>query len=230
LIEKLEWDSNFFGEKIGRLTNISSEAKLKKILRSARASNYSYLSYRAPLNISVVNKLESDGFYIADIGVVFERDLKLIPKTKIPVRKAEVKDRPLLKKLTKGLFVYSRFYNDPFFSSKDADRLYGKWIESSFNKKTAKIFMSGNCGFVLCEKLPSKKGKISLIGVSPKKQYRGMGQALLAAALKWFRKSGSNKISVRTQINNFKAFNLYVKTGFKIKYIDITMGIILKRN
>lgn len=143
------------------------------------------------------------------------------------MREATIKDAPMLKKIAKGLFRDSRFYNDPFFTYGEAERFYQTWVENSLHNKTGRTFLVKDSGFIVCKKLFRSKGDISLIGVLPEKQRKGIGQCLIYGALKWFRKVGVNTVTVRTQANNISAMNFYMGLGFRVKYVDVTMGLIL---
>ncbi|HBR21220.1 MAG TPA: hypothetical protein DD713_01415 [Nitrospiraceae bacterium] len=145
------------------------------------------------------------------------------------MREATIKDIPMLKSMVKGLFKDSRFYNDPFFTKKEADKVYQAWIENSLREKTAKTFLIEDCGFITCKILSKNRGDIPHIGVVPKAQGKGIGTSLMHRALKWFKENGVNTATVRTQANNSMAMNFYNKMGFNVKYADVTMGLILNK-
>lgn len=48
-------------------------------------------------------------------------------------------------------------------------------------------------------------------------------------ALKWFNEKAMKTVTVRTQANNITAMNFYNKMGFNVKYMDVTMGLILSK-
>src|SRR4030042_6111447 len=71
------------------------------------------------------------------------------------IKVATYEDIPMLKRTIKSLFLESRFYNDPFFSKQDADKLYQAWIENSVKGHAADIvFCISHTGFVACKKSP----------------------------------------------------------------------------
>lgn len=235
MIVKLKWDSELFGRKIGRLTVVPSEEKLKGIVNQAVKEGYRYITCRVVLKrVPDIQLLESQGFYLTDIGVVWEKEIDLHisnPKSQISnslVREATIKDIPTLKSMVKGLFNDSRFFNDPFFTKKEADKVYQAWIENSLNDKTVKTFLIKDCGFITCKKMSKNKGDISLVGVVSKVQGKGIGSSLILRALDWFNENRMKTVTVRTQLNNVNAMNCYNKMAFKVKYVDITMGLILR--
>ncbi len=233
MIVELKWDSELFGRKIGRLTAVPSEEKLKGIVKQAVKEGYRYITCRVVLKrVPNIQLLETQGFYITDIGAVWETELSsqfTVRSSQFTAREATIKDIPMLKSMVKGLFKDSRFYNDPFFTKKEADKVYQAWIENSLREKTAKTFLIEDCGFITCKILSKNRGDIPHIGVIPKAQGKGIGTSLMHRALKWFKENGVNTATVRTQANNITAMNFYNKLGFNVKYADVTMGLILSK-
>jgi dTDP-4-amino-4,6-dideoxy-D-galactose acyltransferase len=228
LIEELKWDSRFFKRKIGRLTKVPSEQSLQNLIDKARKDNYRYLTCRFSLKeMSEVQLLEKYGFYMVDLGVVWERKTTEISAPLIPVRKATIKDESMLKKISKGLFTDSRFFNDPFFTRDEADKLYEAWIENSVRNKDIHTFVAANRGVVTCTQLSKNRGDIPIVGVITTEQGKGVGRSLVCGALAWFKKAGVKTVTVRTQAKNIKAMNFYKGLGFGVKYVDTTMGKIL---
>jgi GNAT superfamily N-acetyltransferase len=133
----------------------------------------------------------------------------------------------MLKSMVKGLFKDSRFYNDPFFTRGEAEKFYWTWIENLVCDKKVKTFLVEGGGFITCKKVSKNKGSIPLIGVIPRRQNKGIGQSLIYEALEWLKKAGVKSVNVRTQANNVDAMNFYSGLGFRIKYADMTMGMIL---
>ncbi|MEW6417914.1 MAG: GNAT family N-acetyltransferase [Nitrospirota bacterium] len=230
MIAKIKWDSEFFKRKIGKLTGVSPEKKLKKLIQQAHKDGYKYLTCRLIIGkMAEIQILEEHGFYITDIGVTWERYIDQIVEPTIMVREATIKDAIMLKSISKGLFSDSRFYNDPFFTYEEAERFYQTWVENSLRSKATRTFVVEGSGFITCKKSPKNKGDISLIGVIPEAQHKGIGRNLIYKALGWFKNVGVNTVAVRTQANNINAMNFYRGLGFRVKYVDVTMGLILNR-
>lgn len=224
----MTWDSTFFKRKIGRLSRVPSEHLLPKLIDEARKDNYQYLTCRFMLSrMSEVQILEKYGFYMTDLGVVWERKTSAISQTLVPVREASIKDMAVLKKMGNGFFRDSRFYNDPFFTCDEADRLYHAWLRNSLLDSNIQVFVVARKGFVTCKRLSRKKGDIPLVGVITAEQGKGIGRSLIYKALDWFKKEGIRTVTVRTQANNARAMNFYQGLGFIVKYVDATLGKIL---
>lgn len=228
MIRELTWDSTFFKRKIGRLISVPPERLLPKLLAEASNGGYQYLACRFVMRkVSEVQILEKYGFYTTDVSVVWERKAGAISDPLMSVRAAGMKDAVELKRMIKGLFVNSRFYNDPFFTSDEADRLYQAWIRNSLHDKDIQTFVVAGKGFITCKRLSERKGDIPLVGVMPDEQGKGVGRSLISRALDWFKVAGIRTVTVRTQANNTRAMNFYKEMGFIVKYAEATMGKIL---
>ncbi len=221
MIYELIWDTELFGRKIGKLDGISADEELKKILAQATEEDFKYITCRVNASeIHTIQNLEKVGFYLTDVGVVFERNVKPIEKPKIIAKEATIEDVGTLNKISTGLFRSGRIYNDPYFTKEEADRFYQKWAENSVRSINDKVFLIDEKGFITCK--PS--GNIDLIGVSTNYQGKGIGTALVHNAINWFNKIGINNVTVRTQGGNSITIKFYEYLGFRIKTLDITMG------
>jgi dTDP-4-amino-4,6-dideoxy-D-galactose acyltransferase len=237
-VKELKWDSAFFRKKIGVLKAPSRDlSALKDILKKAKKDGFSYLTCRlAVQDTGLISHLESNGFYLTDIGVTLETDTRRYysgekqsrPAKKHAVQAATLQDIPALKKYITSLFPESRFYNDPFFSREEADGLYRAWIENSVRGEAADIvFHIPGTGFISCRKAEKNSGQIVLIGVRKSFRGEGYGAALIIEAMEWFVRERINPVTVRTQLRNTKALNFYLRTGFTVKEYDIIFGRIL---
>jgi ribosomal protein S18 acetylase RimI-like enzyme len=231
LIVELAWDSKIFERKIGRLITVPAERKLKKLLSQAREEGYAYLTCRIGTGrIVEMQRLEAHGFYTTDIGIVWEKSPEgFSPGEVNALRRAGKKDALAIKSIANGLFLDSRFYHDPFFSREDAEKVYRGWIDNALRDNLQKTFLLENSGFIICRKLRENNGDIALIGVVSQNRRKGIGRALISKAFEWFHKEGVTVVTVRTQANNISAMNFYARMGFRVKYIDTTMGLILRK-
>jgi dTDP-4-amino-4,6-dideoxy-D-galactose acyltransferase len=228
MIEELEWDTGFFGRKIGRLINVpGDEDLLKDEIAEAARQKFVYLTCRLGVHeIPVVQMLERQGFYLTDVGIVWERGIEGVQEPQISVREGTAADGAWVRKIAAGLFKGGRFYLDPFFTHEEADRLYQAWAENSLKGQADKVFLVDGKGFITC-RISDNAGDIPLVGVSEGSRAKGVGTALVLGALKWFKAQGVETLTVRTQADNAKAIRFYQKLAFKLKSVDITMGNIV---
>lgn len=220
-----------FKRKIGRLINVPADRKLTKLLKQAYEEGYAYLTCRVRgERIVDMQRLEAHGFYTTDIGTVWERSPDEFSLSEVnTMRTAGKKDAPALKLIAKGLFLDSRFYHDPFFTREDAEKVYRGWIDNALRDNSQKTFLVEGGGFIICRKLIDNSGDIALIGVVSRSRRKGIGRVLVSKALQWFKKNGITTVTVRTQATNISAMNFYARIGFRVKYVDTTMGLILEK-
>ncbi len=237
MVNELIWDSRFFGRKIGELRIPDRDfAYARSALQKAKDEGFQYVICKIrSQDTSLIWFLESSGFYLSDIGITWRVKTAEFPfvgdKEGRPLRKSIVvareEDIPMLKGMAKSLFLESRFYNDPFFSKEEADRLYEAWAENSVRGEAADVvFCLPEKGFVTCRKT-GDRGEIVLIGIRKEFRGKGIGTALVEEAMEWFRVRGLVSVSVRTQMKNIEAMNFYLKLGFEIEGYDILFGKIL---
>ncbi len=232
MIKHLEWDSKLLKKNIGEIKDILiNEEIIKEHIEEAKKRSYKYLIIRLnDFKCHELLLLNKYGFYISDIGITLKASLKEIVTTQIngyPIREATQKDIDSLKRIMPGLFIHSRFYNDPFFSKREADLIFSKWIENSIKREVVDIvFVIPERAFIACKKKGSI-GEISLIGVKRGEEGKGLGKALVSRSVEWFKDNKISFIYVRTQLKNTRALNFYESLGFKIDSYDIVMAFCL---
>jgi len=238
VIKELSWDSSFFKKKMGELIITSQKAfSIKAVVDKARDDGFKYVICRIRTQqTSLIRLLESFSFYLSDVGLTWaiETD-KFILKNgdknsqpRPPIKVAIDKDIPVLQEISESLFIESRFYNDPFFSKEEADRLYRAWIDNSVKGNVADIvFFIPDIGFITCKKSSSSSGEIPLIGVKKELIGKGFGKSLIREAILWFKTHGIISVSVRTQMQNVRAMNFYARLGFHIKEYDLVFAKVL---
>ena len=234
MIQRLEWDSAFFGRRIGALTATWSPESIRADLATARQGGYDYLVSRPPVeDAAAVRALESAGFYLTDLGVTWFSDVAMRLRdvdraATRGVRQATDVDIPWLSKTASTLFPLSRFYHDPFYSKAAADRLHEAWLVNSVRGQAADaVLLAPGSGFVTCKLAKDGAGEIVLIGVVEGARRQGAGRALMTAALEWFASKTVATVRVKTQVKNLRAMNFYHRLGFDLHSTDMTMGCII---
>lgn len=239
MLHTLIWDSEFFGKKIGEIhIDPKKLSNVPSVVQKAKNNGFEYIICRLhEQRTSVVKALQLSGFYLSDIGVTWHLDAdntfrEIEDKDTFldlaeSIRIAKEYNIPSLQKMITSLFTTSRFYDDPFFSRHEANKLYRKWIENSITGKAADIvFFIPNIGLITCL-VKNDQGEIALIGVKKSARGRGIGVLLLKTALEWFLKNDIYCITARTQLKNTSAMNFYRKLGFIIKGYDLIFSKML---
>lgn len=73
-----------------------------------------------------------------------------------------------------------------------------------------------------------KWGNLQSLAVDPDYHHRGIGKALVARAMQWFRDQGCEYIEVVTDQNNIAAIRTYEGAGFRTIYCSLTLSQRLK--
>ena len=235
VVDKLNWDSDFFGINIARLNHTQITKKLidysLKICRQAKIKCLYFRSLTTdPLTIQLA---ESNGFHFANVRVTYTLDTKQMrfsrPNTKAKssrLRLSDSKDLPRLLRMSKNLYRDSRFYFDKNFSDYICDKYYNEWIRklATSKKKSSGVYVlsvgqeiAGYLGYEV------EFGTIFIVlaGVGQNYQRQGIGTALLGAFIQKMTRQGYHKYEVVTQGRNIGSQRLYQSYGFKISASEI---------
>lgn len=224
LCKFLEWDSAFFGYRIGRIIDeFLTPANLEEILTWRRNNQIDCLYFLANLeNFETIVLAEQQGFHLTDTRITLEIELtgNQITQNKagISIRNAEIEDIEQLKGIASVNHRDSRFYYDGNFPFQKCDELFAVWIEKSCKGFANAVLVAKNDriieGYITCSIDKKGNGNIGLVGVNQKSQSKGIGRALITSALDWFGNKNISYITVVTQGRNVKAQRLYQRNGF----------------
>jgi dTDP-4-amino-4,6-dideoxy-D-galactose acyltransferase len=146
------------------------------------------------------------------------------------LRPASLEDIPQLRRIAARSHRDSRFYADPHFPRSRCDELYATWIEKSCRGMDAdpgsQLVLTagvpetgGPAGYISCilrgisGGTGEREGEIGLLAVDAAAQGRGLGGALVSAALRWLAERGALRVRVVTQGRNTRAQRLYQAHG-----------------
>lgn len=217
-LEKLEWDSEFFGKQVFSLKS-SSEQLIAKAIESLPNDSLLYI-----FSDKELNKYKD---FLVDKKVTFNVSLSDIEVFPFPSDCILNSVKPFLKSdlelLAIESSVFSRFRVDPKIDNIKADDLYRKWI----NKAISDVSTFEIIGVEINAKLAGMNmikqstdcHQIELIAVSNEHHRKGIGNKLINACFANALKSKVSKVSVITQLDNVKACGLYESKGFKISNI-----------
>jgi len=224
------FDTEIFGFKTAKINHINS-SNLKKTLSELKTDllqqEIAYATYRIEAdNFSLIHTLEENGFILVDGLITLEINIAGIKETDcLFIKEAAKMDHPQLIDLSGNIFRgVSRYYHDQIIASNKADAIYKQWMKNSLAGKAADIVLVWRknneiLGFITLQ----KKGSIPLIAVSKNARGKGIGKALIFAALNIFKKWELDSVSIDTQITNIPALRLYHSCGFKISSSRFTL-------
>lgn len=222
MIEKVDWDSVFFGYDVGMLRlQDDHNINLNTLFVESKRFRLTYVSSSKPIerhyrlnlvDIKVMLKMPSKGLCLSTTawnGLIIEDfDLRKHSYT-------ELLDLAMLSG------KYSRFKTDKKFENGEFDKLYKEWIDRSIDHTIAERVLvcldkKRICGFVTICPGGDNTSRIGLIAVDP--DYRGLKIAtnLIKSVDNYSFENGRQFIVVSTQNNNTPAMELYKQNGFRI--------------
>ncbi|MDP3645814.1 MAG: GNAT family N-acetyltransferase [bacterium] len=227
-IELQDWDVSFFRKNIARLVpGILSERVMADALRECKKEKVDCLFARLESDVQKnVRIAEKNGFSLMSTRASYEAEFRDTREVDVAIRPALHSDLPTLKRMARVLSRESRFFRDPVFGVRKAERLYEAWVESLLSDHRLSghvmIAMAGQraAGFVAT----SKKGPlvhIELIFVDEQFRGRSIGRGLLQACINTYVQSGPHRFVVATQGSNVPAQRLYQSFGFKITKMEL---------
>jgi dTDP-4-amino-4,6-dideoxy-D-galactose acyltransferase len=223
----LEWDTAFFGRRIGRVNGGRlDEAQADAALAWCAAQNIDCVYFLADSDdAGTVRAVEARGFILVDARITLERT-GTAPAMPGHVRLSQAGDVAALKAMAASHHRKSRFYYDAHFSQAECEAMYATWIERSCDGSYADAVLVAErdgqpAGYATCE-IQAGGGEIGLLGVGEAWQRQGIGTALVNGALAWFDERGIATVEVVTQARNISAQRLYQRCGFVTKRVQFS--------
>lgn len=217
-IEYLEWDSNFFKLKVGKISY--ENVKHLEYLHEIKNSNYDLIYIFNKINNPYTNLINS---YLVDTKLNFTRKinnerLPLIDKN-ITLYESNICSKEIVNLcIVSG--EYSRYKLDERFKESDFINLYTTWVENALNRtKKEKIFIYTEGGQDVGLIIVSFKEKIAVIeilAVDENHRGKGIAKKIINAALLEGVKNNCTEIRVATQKKNLPSSQLYSSCGFEI--------------
>jgi ribosomal protein S18 acetylase RimI-like enzyme len=227
----LDWDSNFFGFKIARVTRTRLDSQtMQAVLRWCDSHQIDCLYFLADATDDhTIGLAEESKFHFVDIRATFERQpLGLIPQraeNSFKIRLNTADDIAALRAVARVCYGDTRFYYDSRFPVHLADALYETWIEKSCRGDADCVLVAeiGRqvVGYISCHLLDLSSGQIGLVGVRPDCSGMGLGQMMVNEALRWFAERSLTRVRVVTQGRNCQAQRLYERCGFLVQGLQL---------
>lgn len=222
----LPWDTDFFGVRVGRVQAARlAPDSVAAILRWNEANRIRCLYFSADGSCGETLALAHDaGFQFVDMRVDLSVNLTPSggPAPRLPgIRIATPDDLPLLEAIARKAHTDTRFFKDRRFPIARAEDLYAVWIRRDLAQHHVLVATPEGrpetaVGYITClVDATGQQGRIGLIAVADSHQGRGLGRALVAAGLAWFRSAGCTRANVATQAANIAAQRLYQSVGFR---------------
>jgi ribosomal protein S18 acetylase RimI-like enzyme len=223
----LDWDTAFFGRRIGRAeADVLTPAGVERVLAWGRdrAVECLYLLLRSD-DPESHRLAERAGFVRVDDRYTLGRSLAGVPPTPPEgVRPFEPADLPALVAIARESHTDTRFFTDTRFDRERARRMYEWWVERDCGERPGDVLTAVHdgaaAGYVTCDRTADGEGQIGLIAVDRRARGRGLGGALVEAALARFAADGLAGCLVVTQGRNADALRLYRRHGFEVRRVE----------
>jgi dTDP-4-amino-4,6-dideoxy-D-galactose acyltransferase len=223
----LEWDSNFFGMRIGRvLQRRLTSATIAELEVWCRNNRIDCLYLLAEADDPDTFRLASSaGFDLIDIRLTFRRSGSLATSLPHPlVRPCLTEDLPTLREIAARAHRDTRFFADARFPPATVAQLYDLWI--SRDVVEGAVFVAEGAGrpvgYVTGRlRVDDGAGEIGVIAVDAPARGLGLGQGLINAVLTWFAAHGASEALAITQGRNITAQCLYQAVGFRTASVQL---------
>lgn len=226
--EILEWDSGVFGFNVARAAIPDDSRALTAALEDARRNDVR-LVYLHTDDSQLVRAAESLGGTLVGERVTFARTLTAVDAQNVGGSNAPVVVEqwpgtvatPELLQLSRAAGLYSRFRIDSRVPEGVFERIYDAWITRSLERKIAEEVLVTRDALSISGlvTLGAKDGRadIGLLAVRADARGRGLGKALVLAALDWAIRRQFREAQVVTQQANIEACRLYEACGYAIE-------------
>lgn len=218
-IERLAWDSEFFGHDVFRL-RVSDASELDK-LDGIHSKALVYLLADRPLD---TNRLGPNA-ELVDTKVTYHQKVELSGKEfqAAPEIKSIMGQEitPDLLQLALASGEYSRYATDPRIKRRQFERLYELWLENSLKGSIADevigCFSSNDQLLGFCSvRRGAQKATIGLIAVDSRARGMGLGRRMVEYTKAYTAQNGLDELTVVTQKSNRGASAFYEGTGFTV--------------
>jgi GNAT superfamily N-acetyltransferase len=221
----LDWDSQFFGFRIGRVVERTlSLEEMEWVSAWCQRESIRCLYFECdPGDDSSVRLAERTGFQLVDVRLEFSK--RMAPETVtstwtdgLRIRQWVEADLPTLGAISETAYRDTRFWHDLNFPRERVTALYRDWIINSCHGFADRVFVADYdgepVGFLTCGFDSPNARRIGLVGVSSEARGKGVGRALVEAAIDDAISRGCELLEVATQARNISAQRLYQRSGF----------------
>jgi len=216
-IKILDWDSQFFEQKVAELIlNANDISNLKQYLLNAKEDGIQllYLKYKRKID------LDNFTFQLVDEKVTFKKEI--IESTTLSNNIQSFTENEPNNALYEYAILsgqFSRFKMDDKIEDSKFEELYKIWIRNSVNRKFAKEVLVYTieqeiAGMITIGAIDNTSAHIGLIAVGKNYQGKGIGKALIKASENWSLQQGYTSLQVVTQAANTSAMQLYKAANY----------------
>lgn len=168
--------------------------------------------------------LEGAGFGVVECLLTLGRTLPETLPAPTSIGPMRAGEEEACAALAGRVFQYDRFHWDPRIDDRAADRLKSAWILNAARGRANAMLVARDgsqvVGFNACMR-NGDAAVIDLIGVAPEARGRGLGAALVEAALAHYA-GHAREMIVGTQSKNTASLAMYQRAGFRVRDSHLT--------
>ena len=226
----LDFDSEFFGLRIGRMSHDSPGSEEFQSALSWCRDRGVHCLYFLCSSTALESALAAAraGFELIDLRVTLFAKLEKAPPpaaSEAPTRLARPEDLLVLREIAGTQVRETRFWTDQRFPRNRAAELYRLWIEKDFLHPDGFVLVteaSGQItGFASGMLLGGGRAKLSLIAVRSHARKQGLGRTLVGGVMRRALEMEATFIETVTQGRRAGAVRLYESQGFRTESIEI---------
>lgn len=219
-IRTLQWDSDFFGLRIGRADILSAEdALFLAVQHEELKQQFDLLYIFDPNNIGFT----ANGALLVDEKILYSKPCEPRKQYSDISFFKQVKPTEDLYRLALVSGGYSRFKLDERLPQGSYERLYTRWIENACpkdgtNKQILTCLDTNNIakGMITIDH-QGELGHIGLVAVDTDAQHQGIGGKIMSTLDGYLFEHGIKTLEVPTQKANTDACRWYEKNGFTVQ-------------
>ena len=215
-IRTLQWDSDFFGLRIGRADlQTKADALYLRAMHEELKRQYDLLYI---FDANAVG-FEADGAQLVDEKILYSKICENRVKSKEVMLYKQPKPSKPMYKLALVSGGYSRFKLDERLPKGSYELLYSRWIEGACPQEGANKLILAYCpdgkaqGMITVD-YHGNKAQIGLVAVDTDAQHQGIGTKMMSTLEYYLYRKGVTTIDVATQAANTDACRWYEKNGF----------------
>jgi len=223
----LEWDSDFFGYKVAKISkNFISEKNYVGFMQALKDSGVEFAEYTSEVELS--SEITDNPYYLLKLVVSRVPIIKKMENIYNFHKNIELYDKDYPEKelieLAQLAGRLGRFGNDENIPAEKYYELFKNWIINSVNKKLATDVLvyrvNGKIIGFITIKVDGKKGSAPLLAVNIDYEGIGVSFALMRAAETVLVKHGCTSVLGGTQDLNQKTLKITERYGFKFQKIE----------
>ena len=227
----LEWDTEFFGHRIGRINrHILGEDLIESIFAWCETDSIECLYFLANSDDPrTIRTAEEHDFQLVEIRINMERSLKnWDPDTRpkaaqdILIRPVKPEDIPAIQDIAMNSYIDSRYYFDKCFPKEKWQSYYATWVRKSCEGGADLVLVAEKeheiLGYITGNIVEAEnEGIYELTGVKTSARRAGVGQELFRSGLDWYKRAGIDYIWLATQGRNIATQRMVQRNGFLTK-------------